>query len=305
MAGVACACLVHGGPAVPAGTLAEFRFDGSFVDGRSNLLTLTMEGAQYTMDRAGQVGAALVTPPGGIVGSGSADFFKNRRTWTWMGWVRVDEAHATAPGSIYSEGNNGLSAHVAVFERRVQLQTFNEKVAGGWSTVQTEPLLKTGAWVHVAVTLNTAPGANVGTARILLDGSVAAVGNIPYVRIESAFAAFHQFGFGRNVGYFLGGQGWAPYPFRGAIDDVLILDREMTPAEIREYLGKPEALGVASAVELFFATDVGRRYRLEQSVDLTQWEPHGALITGTGAEVSVFASSRDGAQRYWRLTSID
>lgn len=292
-------------PPAPAGTLAEFRFDGSFVNAGTNNLALQGAAAQYTTDRHGQAGRALLSPPDGLVGSSSADFFKNRRSWTWMGWVRVDEAHESETGAIYSEGNNGMSAQIAVYQRRFWLQTFNETVAGGWSTLQTEPVARLGEWVHVAVTLNTPPDANAGTARIHLNGTLAATGTLPIVRIDSSKAAFRQFAFGMNVGYFLGGQTLGPYRFRGALDDVLIVDRAMSTAEIREFAALPETLRVATAVELFFPTEIGRRYRLERSVDLATWEPHGGLIEGTGSEVSVFASSRDGIQRYWRLAFID
>lgn len=290
---------------VPEGTLAQFRFDGSFVNSQTNTPALEAKTARYTEDRTGQPGFAFLAPQSGFVGSTAADFLKNRRSWTWLGWIRVDDPHEGATGAIYSEGNNGISGQVAVYQRRIWLQTFNEAVAGGWSTLQTEPVLRLGEWVHLAVTLATAPEANVGNARIYLNGSLAASGSLPFIRVTGSRNVARQFAFGMNVGFFHGGQTSSPYQYFGAVDDVLIVDRELSAAEIRGLIARPEALGVAAAVELFFPTQAGRRYRLEGSADLKAWVAHGEPVTGTGAEVSVFASSRDGTQRYWRLVSTE
>lgn len=290
---------------VPEGTLAQFRFDGSFVNSQTNTPALEAKTARYTEDRTGQPSFAFLAPQSGFVGSTAADFLKNRRSWTWLAWIRVDDPHEGATGAIYSEGNNGISGQVAVYQRRIWLQTFNETVAGGWSTLQTGPVLRLGEWVHLAVTLATAPEASVGNARIYLNGFLAASGSLPFIRVTGSRDVARQFAFGMNVGFFHGGQTSAPYQYFGAVDDVLIVDRELSAAEIRGLIARPEALGVAAAVELFFPTQAGRRYRLEGSADLKTWAAHGEPVTGTGAEVSVFASSRDGTQRYWRLVSTE
>ena len=68
-------------------------------------------------------------------------------------------------------------------------------------------------------------------------------------------------------------------------------------------------LGVARicpAVEIFWATEVGKTYQLQWTAGLgEQWHNIGGLVEGTGVEVSVTESKRGSAARMYRVLEID
>lgn len=294
----------HGARAqLPAGMLAEYHFDGSFTNS-TGLPTPGLEATeiQFTADRNGRPDAALLAPHIGLVGSKETDYFKNRRSWTWSGWVRADAFSAGTPATFYSEGNHGASVIVGELNGRLYVQLWNELTQGGWSTLTASAGLTAGKWTHVAVTLHTADGSNVGQCTLYQDGMVYASGAMPYVRVGGSRANSRQFGFGLNVGYFVGGQTAFPYPFRGAIDEVRLFDSALSSGEIARLAGQADRLTATAAVELHFPTVVGEAYLLQWSHDLQEWHDHGATILGTGSEYSTFVSTRGHANRYWRLT---
>lgn len=288
---------------LPAGLLAEYLFDGSFTNS-TGLPTPGLEATEirFTADRNGRPDAALLAPHIGLVGSRVTDYFKNRRSWTWSGWIRADTFSEEAPATFYSEGNSGASAIVGELKGRLYVQLWNELAPGGWTTLASSAGLTAGKWTHVAVTLHTADSANTGQCTVYQDGMVYASGAMPYVRVGGSRANSRQFGFGLNVGYFVGGQTAAPYPFRGAIDEVRIFDSALSPGEIARLAGQADRLVATAAVELHFPTVAGEAYLLQWSHDLLAWNDHGATIIGNGSEYSTFVSTRGVANRYWRLT---
>lgn len=294
----------HGASAqLPPGILAEYLFDGSFTNS-TGLPTPGLEAAEirFTADRNGLPSAALLAPHIGLVGSKETDYFKNRRSWTWSGWIRADTFSVDAPATFYSEGNSGASAIVGELKGRLYVQLWNELTPGGWTSLSSSAGLTAGKWTHVAVTLHTADGSNTGHCTIYQDGMVYASGAMPYVRVGVPRANSRQFGFGLNVGYFVGGQTAFPYPFKGAIDEVRIFDSALSAGEIAGLAGQADRLTATAAVELHFPTVVGEAYLLQWSHDLSAWNDHGATIIGNGAEYSTFVSTRSHANRYWRLT---
>jgi hypothetical protein len=283
--------------------IAEFLFDGSFTNS-TGLPTPGLEAAEirFTADRNGRPDAALLAPHIGLVGSKETDYFKNRRSWTWSGWVRADAFSAGTPATFYSEGNNGASVIVGELNGRLYVQLWNELTQGGWSTLTAAAGLTVGKWTHVAVTLQTADSSNVGQCTLHQDGMVFASGAMPYVRVGASRANLRQFGFGLNVGYFVGGQTAFPYPFKGAIDEVRLFDSALGSGEIARLAGQADRLTATAAVELHFPTVSGEAYLLQWSEDLVVWHDHGNTILGTGVEYATFVSTRGLANRYWRLT---
>ena|GEM_PF-5339547 len=66
----------------------------------------------------------------------------------------------------------------------------------------------------------------------------------------------------------------------------------------------PEIMEVRPAVQIYFGTSQGRRYRLQYSTDLIQWTDFGAAFTGTGAKQSLLVEA-DQANRYWKLRRVE
>lgn len=286
---------------LPSGLLADFRFSGYVHNAARATVGLEAKTAQFAADRFGNPRQALLTTGSGFVGSGRVDHFKNRTSWTWAGWVRPDDLSPTAPGNFYSEGNNGLTGHVSVYQGTIMVQLWNELATPNWGSITTGPLLSLGVWSHVAVTLNTPEGSNTGTCTIYKDGIAVKTSPIPYLRVSDARAQQHQFAIGMNVGYFIGGQTWAPYAFRGSLDEVFIFDRALDAVEISQLLQVDDRLSVSPAIELHFQTDPSRKYQLQWSEDLKSWTDQGPILLGTGTEVSVPVSIRGKANRYWRI----
>jgi predicted metal-dependent enzyme (double-stranded beta helix superfamily) len=252
----------------------------------------------------GNAREALLTTGSGLVGSKTADFLKNRKAWSWSAWVRPDNLSPTAPGNFYSEGNNGLSGHVSIYQGKIMVQLWNESASPNWGSVTTDVLLSLGTWSHVAVTFEAPEGSNVGTCSIYHDGQLVKSTQLPYLRVSGALGAKHEFAIGMNVGFYVGNQTSAPYRFDGAIDEMLIFDRALTEAEVSRLRQIDDRLRVSPAIELHFQTVPGQNYRLQWSTDLKTWTDHGEIVTGTGAEFSVPVSIRSAAERFWRLDPI-
>lgn len=289
---------------LPSGLLADFRFAGFVHNGARATPGLEAKTANFTSDRLGNAREALLTTGSGLVGSRTADFLKNRRAWTWSAWVRPDTLSPAAPGNFYSEGNNGLSGHVSIYQGTIMVQLWNEAANPNWGSVTTGPLLSVGTWSHVAVTFDGVEGSNVGACAIYHNGTLVQSTQLPYLRVSGALASQHQFGIGMNVGYYVGGQTFAPYRFDGAIDEVLIFDRALSPDEVSRLRQIDDRLRVSPAIELHFQTVPGQNYRLQWSTDLKTWTDHGEMVTGSGAEFSVPVSIRSAAERFWRLDPI-
>ena len=286
---------------LPSGLVTDFRFSGYVHNAARATPGLEAKTAKFADDRFGNPQQALLATGSGFVGSARVDHFKNRTSWSWAGWVRPDDLSPTAPGNFYSEGNNGLSGHVSIYQGTIMVQLWNEVATPNWGSITTEPLLSIGVWSHVAVTLDTPEGSNTGTCTIYKDGKVVKTSPLPYLRVSGVRAQQRQFGIGMNVGYFIGGQTTAPYAFRGSLDEILIFDRALDPNEISQLLQVDDRLSVSPAIELHFQTAPGQNYRLQWSDDLKTWTDQGPPLLGTGAEVSVPVSIRGHANRYWRL----
>lgn len=286
---------------LPSGLIADFRFSGYVHNAARATVGLEAKTAKFAADRFGNPQQALLTTGSGFVGSGKVDYFKNRTSWTWAGWVRPDDLSPTAPGNFYSEGNNGLAGHVSVYQGTIMVQLWNELATPNWGSITTGPLLSVGVWSHVAVTLNTPEGSNTGTCTIYKDGIAVKTSPIPYLRVSGVRAQQRQFGIGMNVGYFIGGQTAAPYAFRGSLDEVFIFDRALDAVEISQLLNVDDRLAVSPAIELNFQTAPAQKYQLQWSDDLKTWTDQGALLLGNGAEISTLVSTRGNANRYWRL----
>jgi hypothetical protein len=289
---------------MPPGLVANFRFSGHVHTSARPPPGLEARTPRFAQDRFGNARQALLATDSGLVGSRSTDYFKNRRAWTWAAWVRPDDLSMGDPGNLYSEGNNGLSGHISVHQGRLGVFLWNELTPGGWAVLKTDAVLRQGAWTHVAATLDVAAGANSGTCRIYIDGEPAQSGTMPYVRVSDLRANLHQFAFGMNVAYFIGGQTFAPYAFQGVLDDVLVFDRALAPDEVARLKEVPETLSVAPAVEITFQGVPGQRYQLQWSANLLAWNNQGEPWVGTGAEISVTVPTRDIGSRYWRANPI-
>jgi hypothetical protein len=289
---------------MPPGLVGNFRFSGYVHNAARTTPGLEAKTPRFAEDRLGNARQALLATGSGFVGSRSMDFFKNRRSWTWAAWARPDDLSMSEPGNLYSEGNNGLSGHVSVSKGRVAVGLWNELVPSGWAILESDPVFKTGTWTHVAVTLDVAPGANSGTCQIYIDGEPVKAGTMPYLRVSDARASLRQFAFGMNVGYFIGAQTFAPYAFQGVLDEVLVFDRALSPAEVARLKDVQDVLSVSPAVEITFQGLAGQRYQLQWSADLVAWKNHGDPWLGTGAEISVIVPTRDIGSRYWRANPI-
>lgn len=62
---------------------------------------------------------------------------------------------------------------------------------------------------------------------------------------------------------------------------------------------------VRPAVELSIYTQLGKRYRLEYSDDLENWQTDGVIIEGKGARVDYFQSTREKTRKYWRAIELN
>lgn len=286
----------------PSGLLAEFLFNGSLTN-QTGAPTPGLEArqARYTQDRHGNPKAALLQPRSDFVGSRYVDYFKNRRSWTWTGWIRSDAVSPTYAAAIYTEGNNGISAIIAEYQGHLFVGLWSEVIPGGWTPLTSPSSLVPGSWTHVAVTLDTEPNSEFGLCTIYQDGTATITDVMPYLHVSDARAQLHQFAFGMNVGYFIGAQYWAPYPFRGAIDDVRIFDHALAPDEIRALAGTPDSLRVHTAVELSFNTRTGESYQLQSADTLSDWINFGTPILGTQTEFATFVSTRSRNSRNFRL----
>jgi hypothetical protein len=289
---------------LPSGLLADFRFAGYVHNGARPTPGLEAKTANFAPDRFGNASEALLTTGSGLVGSKTTDYFKNRRAWSWAAWVRPDNLSPSAPGNFYSEGNNGLSGHISIYQGSIMVQLWNQFANPNWGSITTDALLSVGIWSHVAVTFETLDGSNVGTCSIYLDGILRKSALLPYLRVSGTLAAQHQFGIGMNVGYFVGGQTAYPYAFQGAIDEMLIFDRPLSSAEVARLRQIDDRLTVSPAIELHFQTVPGQNYRLQWSTDLKAWTDHGGIVTGTGGEYSAPVSIRTAEARFWRLDPI-
>jgi len=286
----------------PSGLLAEYLFDGS-LSNHTGAPTPGLEASQarYIQDRHGEPRSALLARKSGFVGSGSVDYLKNRRSWTWTGWIRVDSLSYVDAAAIYSEGNNGISALIAEYRGHLFVGLWTEVIPSGWTPLTSPSFLVACSWTHVAVTLDTEPDSEWGLCTLYQDGEATITDAMPYIHISDARAKLHQFAFGMNVGYFIGGQSWAPYPFNGAIDNVRIFDHALTPDEIRALAGTPDSLQVNNAVELSFTPQSGQSYQLQSSDNLSAWNDWGSPITGSTNEFSTFVSTRSRNAGSFRL----
>lgn len=289
---------------LPSGLLGDFRFAGFVHNGVRPTLGLEAKSALFTADRFGNTREALLTTGSGLVGSKSADFLKNRVAWTWAAWIRPDKIPNTDPGNLYSEGNGGLSGHISVFQGKILVQLWNELATPNWGTVSTGPVLSIGTWSHVAVTFDGQVGSNLGTCSIYLDGTLVQSAQLPYLRATGALGSQHQFAIGMNVGFYVGGQTFAPYRYDGAIDEMRIFDRALSPSEVSGLLRIDDRLGISPAIELHFQTAPGQNYRLQWSTDLKNWTDYGEVVSGTGSEFSAPVSIRSAEERFWRLDPI-
>lgn len=289
---------------LPPGLVANFRFSGYVHNSARSTPGLEAKAPRFAPDRFGNASQALLATGSGLVGSRSIDYFKNRRAWTWAAWARPDDLSMGDPGNLYSEGNNGLSGHISVSKGRLLVALWNEWAPGGWAILETDAVFKPGTWTHVAVTLDVAADANSGPCRIYIDGQQAKAGTMHYLRVTDARASLRQFAFGMNVGYFVGGQTFAPYAYQGVLDDVLVFDRALDPAEVARLQDVPDTLSVFPAAEITFQGVPGQRYQLQWSADLTSWSNQGEPWLGTGAEISVTIPLRNVGQRYWRAQPI-
>ncbi len=289
---------------MPPGLVANFRFSGYVHNSARPTPGLEAATPRFAPDRFGNAGQALLATGVGFVGSRSMDYFKNRRAWTWAAWVRPDDLSMGDPGSLYSEGNNGLSGHVSVHQGRLGVFLWNELTPGGWAVLKTDVVFKAGTWTHVAVTLDVANDENSGPCHVFIDGQPAKAGPMHYLRATERRAGLRQFAFGMNVGFFVGGQTLAPYAFQGALDDVLVFDRALAPDEVARLKDVQDVLSVSPAVEITFQGVPGQRYQLQWSADLASWINQGEPWLGTGAEISVTVPTRDIGNRYWRANPI-
>jgi hypothetical protein len=64
-------------------------------------------------------------------------------------------------------------------------------------------------------------------------------------------------------------------------------------------------LQIHSAVELHFPTELEKRYQIEASSDLTDWERFSSPIVGTGTDFDLLVSIRGTGMRFFRLIDLD
>ena len=280
-----------------AGTVAEFRFDGesrNYAQAQQPLLAASI---RFTTDRLGVPARALALPESGFVGSLDRDYLKGRRQWTWSAWIRSDFS-GRAGQIVYSEDAHGNVANVQVSNGQAVVNTWNEDVPGNWSSAIASGTVVAGKWFHLAVTFD-AGSANLGECRIFLDGQARFVGTLPMVKSSAVTVDSHAFALGRNIGSLTGGQ--PSQEFAGAIDDVIIFERALTPAEIPGLLVTTERLAAFPAIELEFYGRTGVTYQLQWSEDVVSWTNEGAVVVGENSPVVRFASTRTHSSRYWRL----
>ncbi len=163
-------------------------------------------------------------------------------------------------------------------------------------------MVQPGVWQHVAATYKAPSDSILGLCTIYLDGLPVVSGTLPMLKATDWRARVNQFALGNNIGAFLGAQ--PRYPFRGALDDVLIFDEALAPELIPALMAVDERLRVAPAIQLTFQTVFGKRYQLERSSDLRAWVPEGAVVSGTGQEYATFVGVSGLAGTYWRLTPV-
>ena len=293
--------LTQGGP-LETNLVAEFRFNGFVSDAARPNPGLTSARAKFTGDRLGNSNRALQALDSGFVGSPSRDYFKNRRAWTWSAWFNADDLHpGPNPGSLYSEGNNGVAGGITLFAGSIQVSLWNED-RGGWSTVEATNVIRPGVWQHLTATFLAPADSTLGVCTIYLDGLPVASGTLPMLKATDWRAGVNQFALGNNIGAFFGNQ--PQYQFRGALDDVLIFDAALTPELIPPLMTIDERLRVAPAVQLTFQTVFGKKYQLERSSDLKRWVPEGTVVLGTGQEFATFVALDGLSGTYWRLTPV-
>ncbi len=293
--------LAQAGP-LDTNLVAEFRFNGFVQDAAQPNPGLTSTRAKFTNDRLGNPNRALRALDSGFVGSPSRDYFKNRRAWTWSAWFLADDLHpGPNPGSLYSEGNNGVAGGITLFNGSIQVSLWNED-SGGWSTVEATNVIRPNVWQHLTATYLAPSDSTVGVCTIYLDGLPVASGALPMLKATDWRARVNQFTFGNNIGAFLGSQ--PHYQFRGALDDVLIFDAALAPELIPALMAVDERLRVAAAVQLMFQTVFGKKYQLERSSDLKGWVAEGTVVLGTGQEYSTFVALDGLTGTYWRLTPV-
>lgn len=283
-----------------AGTVAEFRFDGESRNHAQAREALVAASIRFTTDRLGVPNRSLAVPESGFVGSLNQDYLKGRRQWTWSAWIRSDFPER-AGQVVYSEDAHGNLADVQVSKSQVVVNTWNMDVPSNWSSAVASATISSGKWFHMAVTFDS-PSGNSGDCRIYIDGKGVFIGTLPMAKPLDAAADTHAFAIGRNIGSITSGQ--PAQEFAGAIDDVIIFDRALTPAEIPGLLVPAERLASFPAIELEFFARSGVTYQLQWSEDLALWTNEGPVAVGTSAPIVRFASTRQHSGRYWRLQPV-
>ncbi len=289
--------LLSRGAEPPKDAIAAFAFDGSFSDSVAGNTGLLEDNSVFTKDRQGNAGLAAQFPQTGMMASTSRSYIKNKLQWSWVSWVRSDIGHNGDVGTLYSEGNSGISGHISISKTNIMVALWNENV--GWSYIVSTVPVTLGVWQHVGVVFSATTNSDIGKTEIYLDGRLVTTGALPYLKASGWRAERREFAFGANIGYYSGGQ--PRYSFSGALDDARLFDRALSSEEVLAISGLGSALLAVPALELIFPTSIGQTYQLQFSDDLNDWTNYGETFPGTGGETSRFVSTRTTKKQFWRL----
>ena len=107
----------------------------------------------------------------------------------------------------------------------------------------------------------------------------------------------------------LGGQSGFVGPDGGYLDEVRIYNRELSAQEIVDLYTVDSfgvSIGIFPAVEIVWNTQTGMSYQAQWSDNLLTnvWNNLGGLMAGNGSPYSLFDSTRQGAQRSYRVIRL-
>jgi hypothetical protein len=250
------------------GLVAYYPFNGNANDASGHGINATNNTATLTADRFGNANQAY-----SFNGANSYMGFANVPTaqtnnWTISSWIKP--ASLSQLGTVVSVGyDSGLSGANGF---QTCVNSGNSGIAGGYFTAiyggistynSGYAFTSTTNWTHI-VLLRTNGVASFYVNGTQIGGTVSTTPHIPTAFTIGSCAGVRF--------------------FNGAIDDVRIYNRALTPTEVAQLytIEAPSSLTIHKAVYVDTAAlAVGTNYQLQVSSDLTNWTNQGAPFTAS------------------------
>lgn len=204
-------------------TVAEYSFDGTIGSGKTvgSKTTAAPKSKTPTYVEGVNGGKAIA-----ITGAGSdgvvLDTVPKDNTYTISYWMKANTTSTFSPAIFIGAADQTTEAWVSIGQGwQSSWDTAPmvwSKANGSYYDVVPTTGIQTGKWYHVTLSVDN------GTGTIYIDGKQTATGTVAAV-------------IGKDTKIFLGVNAWDT-PFNGAIDELKIYDRALSPAEIQAIAGE-------------------------------------------------------------------